>query len=293
MKQFVSTLSSTISHKLPEGKFKEWLRSYFFKHSNPIYVLNKIISNIELENEILAITLHNGFKLYGRADKSIYPVMKYADQTKLGRISEYKYFGTFLLMISEQFEDDCYEKAHKLGTGETVIDIGANIGIFTVKAAKAVGETGKIVAIEPEESNLKLLKRNIEANNLNNVVIIPKGIWSEKTRLEFKLSSYTGEHSLYEINNTYQTTIEIETDTLDNILNELGIKKVDFIKMDIEGAEVEAIKGMNETLAKANLKIAGEHHIVNGKSTYDIIAKELGAKGFKVNKESVLFYANK
>jgi hypothetical protein len=50
---------------------------------------------------------------------------------------------------------------------------------------------------------------------------------------------------------------------------------------------------MNETLAKANLKIAGEHHIVNGKSTYDIIAKELGAKGFKVNKESVLFYANK
>lgn len=60
--------------------------------------------------------------------------------------------------------------------GNTVIDIGANIGYYTILAAQIVGETGKVYAFEPEPKNLTLLKKNVEHNNLTNVVLANKAV---------------------------------------------------------------------------------------------------------------------
>ena len=76
--------------------------------------------------------------------------------------------------------------------------------------------------------------------------------------------------------------VEVEVDTLDNILGELGIKKVDFIKMNIEGAEVEVLKGMEEVL-KNDVRLAiAAHHSVNGKPTDETIELQLKQRGFEI-----------
>ena len=119
---------------------------------NPLYTLNKVLIKIELENEIIVATLNNGLRLYVQPDKGIYPVVKYVNPQMFGKISNYKYYGSFLLMICEQYKDACYERLGKLAKDETVVDIGANIGIFTSKAAKAVEGKGKTAIADYRKS---------------------------------------------------------------------------------------------------------------------------------------------
>ena len=70
------------------------------------------------------------------------------------------------------FVREVYEGFYRLREGDVVIDVGAHVGMFMVKAAMSVGERGKVVAIEPVEENLRLLRKNVELHELDNVVII-------------------------------------------------------------------------------------------------------------------------
>ena len=131
---------------------------------------------------------------------------------------------------------------------------------------------------------------------MRNVVVVPKGVWSTKGELKLHLSTISMAHSVYADCLHGMDTNEvadIEVDTLDNILRELGVKKVDFIKMDIEGAEVEALKGMEATLRNNDVKLAGEHHTVNGERTYKAVAQQLKQMGFEVDREGHIVYARK
>lgn len=293
---FVGFIRSILSAHLPEGKLKEFLRSHFFRHRNPLYALNKIISEAELlQDGTLFVKLNNGINFYGQRDKVSHPLMKYADLEKLDKIKDFKYFGAFLGTLCEQYVKSIYEKYYELEKGDIVVDVGAHIGAFSVKAAKIVGKKGKVVAIEPEVNNLSFLRRNIEANELRNVTIVPIGIWSGRGELKLNLSTYrTGQHSFYR-DRCYGTKDagefeEVEVDTLDNMLRELGVKKVDFIKIDVEGAEIEVLKGMDEALRNSvNLAIAA-YHFVDGKETYKTIVPSLRERGFEVHREGGIVY---
>jgi FkbM family methyltransferase len=137
--------------------------------------------------------------------------------------------------------------------GMTIIDIGANIGYYTLIAAKLIGKKGRVYAFEPELSNFNLLIKNIKLNNYKNVIAIQKAVSDrdEKTRLFLSESNREG-HRIYNLKEG-RRFIEIETTTLDNFFkNREG--EIDVIKMDIEGAEIAALKGMNNIL-KANQKL--------------------------------------
>ncbi len=128
----------------------------------------------------------------------------------------------------------------KIRTGDTVIDAGANIGMFTVIASFLAGDGGHVIAIEPDPQNLKILKKNIELNNLKNVEIVNKALYAlPGKRLKLvqagvmsKIISDEAEKNL--------TTIEVETTTFDDIIVERGLKPT-ILKMDIEGAEKYAL----------------------------------------------------
>ena len=155
---------------------------------------------------------------------------------------------------------------------------------------------------EEVKRNLEFLKKNIEVNDLNNVIIVSKGVWSERTTRKLFLRGLGG-HSFLRRSESYD---DINLDTLDNILKDLIIEKINFIKMDIEGAEIEALKGANTTLEKkTNLAISGYHEI-NGNPTYKAIISLLKKKGFSVtpftctspntyykNEEEQIIYASK
>lgn len=295
---FLSRLRSvagTIYNHLPEGKLRELLRGYFYQLTS-LYALDKMVSKAELRQDgIFFVELENGAKFYGEQDKvpshqSIIP--------KLDKLKDLKHCDSVLGLLCYEYVTGEYEKYYKLKKGDIVVDAGANIGTFSVKAAKIVGDEGKVIAIEPEARNLKLLRRNIEANELRNVVVIHKGVWGGKGKLRLNVSWNQTGHSFYR-DDCYGTRDatdfkEVEIDSIDNILRELGIKGVDFIKMDIEGAEVEALKGMNETLKDNDVKLAIEvAHIVDGKTTDKIIIPDLKERGFEIHREGELLYAKK
>lgn len=148
-----------------------------------------------------------------------------------------------------------------LRKGMNVVDIGAHIGVYTILAAEKVGKNGKVIAIEPEPKNYEQLVKNIKLNNFKNV--IPKNIALsnhenvEKLYLDF----YTTSHSLIKKeNNPY---MKVRVTTLDNLLEEIGLDKVDFLKIDTEGVELKILKGAEKTLKKnpkIKMAIAGYHY---------------------------------
>lgn len=258
--------------------------------------LSRKIKKIEKHPTEVLIEMDNGLKYFAPKESQIgeFPVRD--------EMSKLKDYGEFLYILSEQFVSEIYEKHYNIKKGHVIVDIGANIGIFAVKAAKKVGKSGKIIVMEPEKRNLEFLKKNIQANNLNNVIIVPKGVWSERTTKKIFLRGMGG-HSFFHKSRSYDY---INLDTLDNILKDLNIEKINFIKMDIEGAEIEALKGANTTLKKKiNLAISG-YHKINGNPTYKAIISLLKKKGFSVtpftctspktyykNEEDMIIYASK
>jgi len=162
--------------------------------------------------------------------------------------------------------------------GDNVIDLGANIGYFTLILAKLVGPTGKVFAFEPDPRNLALLKKNVEYNNYKNVIIVPKAV----SNVNDKCTLYTGQktfgqNKIYKPKNTkIQKFIPIDSETvrLDDFFKTNGLlDKISFIKMDVEGAEFLALSGMKEILKlNKNIKIFTEaeiSYLEDAGSSYD------------------------
>lgn len=142
-------------------------------------------------------------------------------------------------------------------TGDVVLDIGANIGYYTLIFAKLVGEKGKVFAFEPGPSNFTLLKKNVEINGYQNVTSVQKAVSNKTGKIRLYLSHSITGHRIYDTHDG-RKFIEIEVVRLDDYFkNYKG--RIDFIKIDIEGAEGAAIRGMSSLLRKnKNLKIVTE-----------------------------------
>lgn len=174
--------------------------------------------------------------------------------------------------------------------GDTVTLVGAPPGGEYLRMAKIVGENGHVIVIEPEKGNLEKLNREIEEMSLRNkVTVVPKGAYSEKGKQILKGSPHPLDHKIeiegVEHDNdlrpeNYQFIQEIYVDTLDNILRELAVDKVDFIKIAVNGAELEVLKGMAETLNRVSRLWIKGHAKLRGQPINRVIVSMLRDKGF-------------
>ncbi|MCC7174762.1 MAG: FkbM family methyltransferase [Bryobacterales bacterium] len=132
--------------------------------------------------------------------------------------------------------------------GDIALDCGAHVGIFTHFALKR--GAAKVVAIEPDPVNLECFRRNFEHEIADGrVVVVGKGVWSTPGKLLLRESDLnSGGNSV--IGESSGPTVEIEVTTIDSLVVELHLASVNYIKMDIEGAEREALAGARETLRK-------------------------------------------
>tara|TARA_B100001971_G_scaffold214029_1_gene249370 strand:- start:912 stop:1661 length:750 start_codon:yes stop_codon:yes gene_type:complete len=181
--------------------------------------------------------LINGFKFYGNSIDRIIAILLWK--------------WSLLEGFESKFVVD------KIKSGWTVLDIGANIGFYTIQFSNQVGLNGKVIAVEPAADNLYLLKKNIKVNHLKNVSIIEKAISSksQNSRLYFA-HGHQGDHRIYNTNETREYT-PIETITIDDLIKDET--RLDLIKMDIQGAEHLAILGIKQTVKKyRNIKIISE-----------------------------------
>ncbi|HEY3441779.1 MAG TPA: FkbM family methyltransferase [Paludibaculum sp.] len=132
--------------------------------------------------------------------------------------------------------------------GDVVVDVGAHIGTFGDDALRR--GAAKVIMVEPDPVNVECLRRNFaEEIASGKVVVVPEGAWSKRDRLRLSVGvSNSGTGSFVFKNG--QEFAEIAVRPLDEVLGSLGIERVNFIKMDIEGAEREALRGAAGTLAR-------------------------------------------
>ena len=128
---------------------------------------------------------------------------------------------------------------------DVILDIGANEGYYTIRGSKLVGEKGKVFAFEPDLKNYCKLKDNIETNGSKNVKIFSEACYNKNTYKKFYLNNVnTGDHKLYNdgINGNW---ITVKCVKLDNYFTK---QKINFIKIDTQGAEVRVLKGLEKTI---------------------------------------------
>lgn len=167
--------------------------------------------------------------------------------------------------------------------GMVIFDIGAHIGYFTVQFSKLTGSAGKVYAFEPDSDNFILLKKNTK--KCRNVQIFQKAIADKVGDITFyEVKGSTMCHTIIPAENAYKVTVS--ADTIDNFFQEQNIRAVNIIKIDIEGGEPLAFKGMERLLAGANdLSILMEYNpsaLQSGNLDSFEFLKSLAGQGFEI-----------
>jgi FkbM family methyltransferase len=137
--------------------------------------------------------------------------------------------------------------------GDVVVDVGANVGWYTLLSAHLVENTGKVIAFEPEPSSFSLLYKSIVKNNFQNILLFnrcvsntggPRKLWVSKGNL--------GSHSI--ARSTGEEAVDTEAVTLDACLSDLKINAVNLLKIDVEGAEPQVFEGALHYLLGSKIK---------------------------------------
>ncbi len=131
----------------------------------------------------------------------------------------------------------------ELKEGMTVLDLGANIGYYAIMESKLIGDSGFIYALEPHPSNVALLKTNIQLNKLTESIDVYQMGGSNKNGTEtLHISAESNLHSFLKDKNSSDETVDVPMVTIHEFRK--GRKNIDFIRMDIEGYEVEVFEGL-------------------------------------------------
>jgi len=141
--------------------------------------------------------------------------------------------------------------------GETVVDIGAHIGYYTLILAETVGPKGKVFAFEPNPENFEVLKKNVEINGYKNVILEQKAVSNKNGKAKFYFSKInSGDGKIYATKEE-RGSCEVNSIKLDDYFKKKRIKP-SFFKMDIQGAEPKAFEGMKWILDNPSLKFTTE-----------------------------------
>lgn len=138
-----------------------------------------------------------------------------------------------------------------------IVDIGANVGFFSIFAADR-WPSSKIYAYEPATENYSCLRRNVEDSHLVQIVVRPEAFAGAVGQASFYLKKESGWHSLN--SEGALSTVQVSTTTLEAIIQELAPAPIDFLKIDCEGAEYDALAGCSELLSGHVRFIAMEYH---------------------------------
>ncbi len=161
------------------------------------------------------------------------------------QVDEHDFLG---LTINRSYEPEVTAfLKENVGAGQTAIDLGANIGYFTLLLAQLVGEDGQVVAFEPDPQNCQLLEKNVRANGYTNVTVRRQAVADYSGRAPLFLSDVNpGDHRLTDADGR-RDIVDVDVVMLDSALAQLR-GRIHWIKMDIQGAELAALRGMRSLL---------------------------------------------
>lgn len=190
----------------------------------------------------------------------------------------------------EVFMDNVYDREMTPKKDDIVIDIGAYVGMYSVKASEFVGNTGLVVAVEPFSSNVEYLRINLR--DLLNTKIVKVALSNYDGMGKLYASPSTAAHSMAYVRKNF---VKVRVTTLDKLVKKLKLPRVDYIKMDAEGSDLSILKGAKRTLQKYSpvLSMACYHTDSEGEPYFNEIITYLKSFGYKCVTKNGYVYAQK
>lgn len=200
--------------------------------------------------------------------------------------------GSFLRYLTGDAEPEVQEAlAALIEPGQTIYDVGANIGFFTLLCSRLVGPEGRVYAFEPIPENLATLRHNVVLNGLSNVTIVEQALSSSTGTAEMFVSPWSAFHSLNVEGASKQANhgpeagqIEVQTVTLDEFVEREGVRAPDLLKIDVEGAELIVLEGGRATLRTVQPLLLCELHDTH--AAYERFVREIDYRLRVIDAES-------
>ena len=162
---------------------------------------------------------------------------------------------SYMILSSGKYENPSFSMLREhLSPGATFVDVGADFGIYSLRAGPIVGRAGHVIAVEPNPESIRLLETNIAANHARMIAVAPVACSDTETTLDLYVSPHrnSGETSLSKTNASQEGAVsrsyKVRARPLDDIIRESGVTRVDAIKIDVEGAEYLVLRGARQTL---------------------------------------------
>jgi FkbM family methyltransferase len=159
--------------------------------------------------------------------------------------------GKLIYAFRDYYEPELLYLEKVLSPGKVFVDAGANFGIYTLLASKIVGEAGRVISFEPSPRVFPVLRRNIALNGFKNVSALQVALTDKKGRAPLYYHAAVGCDSLAK-DASFENDAhaeQIDTESLDNVIRQTSVGRVDVIKMDVQGAEELALRGASEIVA--------------------------------------------
>jgi FkbM family methyltransferase len=193
-------------------------------------------------------------------------------------------------LTKEVLEDRTYEEfpPYRPLPGWTVLDVGAHQGVFTVRAGRLVGPNGKVISIEVFPGNAARLRRNVESNHLKNVTVVESAAGGKDGTATLHVSPFVsgGQSLVYDQGGA--TSMDVKMRTVDGILKELNVERVDLVKIDVEGAAQQVLDGAPRLLA-AKPRLVME--VEGGEAEMGAMRARLQGLGYSVLESGSLLFA--
>jgi FkbM family methyltransferase len=155
--------------------------------------------------------------------------------------------GLYAKGIYEPLETSIVE--HLVTPGDVVLDIGAHIGYYTLLFSSLVGESGKVFAFEPDQANFRVLEKNVAINRLSNVTLVQNAVSNLNGIAQLYVSrSNSGDHQMYR-SDSERPAVDVASLQLDSYFDN-EVHDISFIKMDIQGSEWAALRGMERLVGR-------------------------------------------
>lgn len=161
----------------------------------------------------------------------------------------------YIRYFPSNYEEDNFSFLKSVcGEGAVVLDIGAHIGLFSAIAARVAGDSGKVFAFEPAPNTLPVLYQTIRINQLGNVISpVNQAMGKETGKITFFISDEEADNSNSLVSYKQDRKlngVEVDVNTIDHFVASKKLNRVDFIKIDVEGAEFDTIRGGVEVFRK-------------------------------------------
>jgi FkbM family methyltransferase len=185
-------------------------------------------------------------RIWHPLDRAILKIMWFKKIEICMRVGEFRlFFRPFVfsdtLMLFADYEPYT-KRVFQPRKGETVIDVGAHIGIYTLSAARNVGNQGIVVSFEPDQRNFRLLEKNIKINGFGGVKLFNVALDENSSRKTLYMTVDPLYSSMFPSAHT-KTKIKVETTTLDSVAEKLKLTHIDWVKIDVEGNELNVLEG--------------------------------------------------